>query len=398
MERKYVLRIYKLLLAILLINPLFTKFIANTTVLRSAELLCLLTILYYEIKLYRKELYRKFHGYEKLLYALLFAVTLSIIVRGDWPPPTSKSFYLHAVSRLPQYLLPFLLIPLNNEKYKKDILLLFYKASLFVIPLWMLDVGNLVQVGTYKAEGIGVLLPFFSAFLLGCVQYLNKRQRLITLALWAIFFLLMMLNARRNVSFSLAMYAIIGYLFYSWDSLKKNSGRFFMMSLFAILLSLILILKFDNLASGTFKNMASRAKQDTRSGVEELFFADFATSPITDWIFGRGMDGGYYQITKDEKTGEISDNRPVIETGYLNMVLKGGIIYDVVVILMMLLAIKRGFAKKDKISSFVSVILLTYFIDLYTTNPVCIFSVRSIIFWFCVSITLSKKYPVLTTR
>ena len=126
---------------------------------------------------------------------------------------------------------------------------------------------------------------------------------------------------------------------------------------------------------------------------EELFFADFANSPITDWIFGRGMDGGYYQITIDAETGEISDNRTAIETGYLNMILKGGMVYDVVIILIMLLAVRRGYGRKNRTCSFLATILLTYFIDLYTTNPVCAFSVRSILFWFCISV-LSANVPI----
>lgn len=36
-------------------------------------------------------------------------------------------------------------------------------------------------------------------------------------------------------------------------------------------------------------------------------------------------------------------------------------------------------------------ILCTYFIDLYATNPVCIFSVRSIIFWFIVSLLMQEN-------
>lgn len=387
-ELKYIKRIYILLFAMILIKPLLSNIITITTILRGAELLCYIGIFYYEYKLYRGGCLRTISGYEKFLFVLLFIVSIGIIFRGQWPA-SPKDFMLHILST-PQYLLPFLIIRLSNGKYFRELLLLFFKISFWVIPLWIMNYSDLVQVGTYKAEAIGSNLPFLSAFLLGLSAYFNKKQRNINIIIWAIYFMLMMLNARRNVSFTLLLYAVIAYIFTSLSSIKKNAAKTVIIYLFSILTGLILLLNFDSLSSGVFNNMASRVNEDTRSGVEELFFADFSNAPISDWIFGRGMDGGYSQPMRNEETGEITDNRTIIETGYLNMILKGGITYDVIIILIMLLAIKRGFTKHNAIYKYISIILLTYFIDLYTTNPVCIFSVRSILFWFCISVIFHK--------
>ena len=132
------------------------------------------------------------------------------------------------------------------------------------------------------------------------------------------------------------------------------------------------MINWDNLTQNTFKSMSQRAKEDTRSGVEEFFFADFLTSPIEDWIWGRGMDGGYYQEMFDSETGEINTNRTAIETGYLYMILKGGI---------------------NKRTRYIGLILATYLIDSYTTIPICILTPRAILFWFCVSYIL-KNNPI----
>lgn len=388
-ELKYVKRIYVLLFAMILINPLLSKIITITTVLRSAELLCYIGIFYYEYKLYKGGCLRHLVGYEKLLFVLLFLISIAIILRGQWPT-SPKSFMLHILTT-PKYLLPFIIIRLPNEKYFRELLLLFFKISLWVIPLWIMNYSDLVQVGTYKAEAIGSNLPFLSAFLLGLSTYFNKKQKNINIIIWAIYFMLMMLNARRNVSFTLLLYAVIAYIFTSLSSIKKNVAKTVIVYLFSILIGLIILLNFDSLASGVFNNMASRGSADTRSGVEELFFADFSNAPISDWIFGRGMDGGYYQPMRNEETGEIIDYRNGIETGYLNMMLKGGIIYDLIIILIMILAIKRGLKKHNIVYTYLSIILFTYFIDLYTTNPVCTFSVRSILFWFCINILLNDQ-------
>lgn len=388
-ELRYVKRIYVLLFTMILINPLLSNIITITTLLRSIELLSFIGIFYYEYKLYKGRCLRNLSRYEKPLFILLFVISIGIILRGQWPT-SPKDFMLHILTT-PTYLLPFLIIKLPNEKYFKELLNLFFKISLWVIPLWIMNYSDLIQIGTYKAEGIGSYLPFISAFLLGLSAYFTKRQRNINIVIWATYFMLMMMNARRNVSFSLLLYAVIAYVLISLSSLKKNTAKTIIIYLFSILTGLILLLNFDSLASGVFNNMANRANEDTRSGVEELFFMDFSNAPVSDWVFGRGMDGSYYQPMRNEETGEITDYRNGIETGYLNMMLKGGIIYDVVIILIMILAIKRGLKKRYIVYRYISIILFTYFIDLYTTNPVCTFSVRSILFWLIVSILLNNS-------
>ena len=302
-ELKYVKRIYVLLFAMILINPLLSKIITITTVLRSAELFCYIGIFYYEYKLYKGGCLRSLAGYEKFLFVLLFAISIGIIFRGQWPT-SPKDFMLHILTT-PTYLLPFIILKLPNEKYFKELLRLFFKISLLVIPLWIMNYSDLIQVGTYKAEGIGSYLPFISAFLLGLSAYFTKRQRNINIVIWATFFMLMMMNARRNVSFSLLLYAVIAYVLISLSSLKKNTAKTIIIYLFSILTGLILLLNFDSLTSGVFNNMANRAHEDTRSGVEELFFMDFSNAPVSDWVFGRGMDGSYYQPMRNEETGEI---------------------------------------------------------------------------------------------
>ena len=392
MEKKYILRIYQLLLAILLINPLFYKFISNTTILRACELACFLYAIYCLYKLFVKRKLVIYRGYVKILLVALMLVSIGIVMRGDWPS-TIKDVLLVVISPTQTlvYILPFIILFLPNQKYFNEILHLFYKASLFAFVLWAINVGDLVQVGTHKGEAIGAFFPFFSAFLLGLLPAFTKRQQCITISIWLIFFLLMLLNARRNVSFSLALYALIAYVVSIISNIKKNPIKYFLILICSFIGLIILQINLNKLASGTFSNMAHRASLDTRSGVEELFFLDFYNSPVEDWIFGRGMDGGYRQSVVDEATGEVSEIRNVIETGYLNMLLKGGILYIVLVLLLMFYALSKGFKSKHKECIYISLILSTYLIDLYTTNPVCAYSVRSIIFWFCISVLLDVK-------
>lgn len=391
MERKLVLRIYICLIGLIIIDPLFKNFISNTTILRLIELVLFILVILTEVKLYQRKMLVFPHGLSLILYIALSVIMLGIILRGEWNLPLNE-FMLKIIGETKGWLLPILLIPLPNEKYFVDIVKVFFKASMFIIPLWLLNFSDLVQVGTYKGESIGAYLGFFSAFLLGLLPFFKKGQKKWILLVWGVYFLLMLLNARRNASLTLALYALIAYVFSILHNIKRNPIKYYLICLFSVVVFLLVYLNLSKLAAGPFNNLAQRGLEDTRSQVEELFFIDFANSPATDWAFGRGMDGGYYQVTKNQETGELSDNRKGLETGYLTMMLKGGLVYDIVVVWLMIIAVTGAFINKNSIVvKFLAVILATYFLDMYTTNPVVDYGARSIIFWFIISVLIQNK-------
>lgn len=391
-EKKIVLRIYICLIALILIDPLLKNFISNTSFLRFCELFCYLIIIISEWKLYLNKSLECPRNVALFLFFLLCIITIGIIIRGEWSGLSIKELFLKVVYQTKGWVLPIILIPLPNRRYFSLIIKLFFISSLFIIPLWLFSLSELVQLGSWKGEHIGALLGFFSAFLLGLSTFFSKKQMYITIGLWGVYFLLMLLNARRNASFSLAVYAFVAYLFSILHNVKRNSAKYFIICNFSIIALLIVSLNFENLSSGMFHNLSQRATEDSRSGVEEMFFEDFDKSPVEDWIFGRGMDGGYYQPVKNEVTDEIIDYRQGIETGYLTMMLKGGLLYDLVVILMMMVALHGAFRKENDVSiKYIAAILITYFLDMYTTNPVVDYGVRSILFWFIISVLLQDK-------
>ena len=74
------------------------------------------------------------------------------------------------------------------------------------------------------------------------------------------------------------------------------------------------------------------------------------------------------------------------------MMLKGGLLYDFVVVLLMIVVLCGAFRKEnDKAIKYIAVILITYFLDMYTTNPVVDYGVRSILFWFIISVLIQNK-------
>ena len=88
--------------------------------------------------------------------------------------------------------------------------------------------------------------------------------------------------------------------------------------------------------------MISKIDDDSRSGVELEFMLDMGDN-IQYWIFGKGAMGTYY----DSSPLFIESNglRQEIETGYLHLILKGGIIYLILYIIVLLRAFYYGYFK-----------------------------------------------------
>lgn len=260
-ERSYVLMVYKLLLAMIIIAPLFGKFVPNTTILRFTELLCWFGAIFYAFRISRLKACARYGGFTKFLYVLLTIISAGIVVRAD-SPANVKDWGLFFVNGfgLPVYVVPIILLMLPNRKYFRDIVRLFFKVSLFVLPIWVLNASDLVQ-DDYKGEGIGVFLPFFSAFLLALSGLFSKKERMLTLFIWGMYLFLMLLNARRNVTFTLVLYGIFSYLMTLLDDWKRHPAKVFMIITGSILGLLLLQLNMDNLTSGAFKRMSNRATE-----------------------------------------------------------------------------------------------------------------------------------------
>lgn len=73
--------------------------------------------------------------------------------------------------------------------------------------------------------------------------------------------------------------------------------------------------------SETFSVLSERIDSNTREGVDQDFYKDFKDT--SEWILGRGMSGTYRSPSVSSMTGL---HRSGIETGYLNIILHGGLL------------------------------------------------------------------------
>lgn len=359
-----------------------------STFVRAGELLCALTFSCIFLRYSRP----KNLQYGKILIFLIIIWFAFILYRGDFNLQ-GKAFYLKFIStNTLVYLLPFLaIVPLR--RHFDRIIKLFYYFSLATIPIWLLNIGHLVVSSSsdmlWIGESIGQYLPFFAAFLILFMYKVPIKKRKWVWGIFFVYLILMLLNSRRNilVSFSLCF---IGYMIFSNKiNITKGSNIAFLSIFFLVI---IYILINPDFLAKLFPLLFQRGVENTREGVTEIFMADYLTWDPLKHLIGQGLDGSYYQPIYDPDTGElISTQRAGIETGYLDMLLKGGIIYDFLIVAIVIFSIYKGFKSKDPIGKRCAYYLIICLIDLYTTCLLGTLGVKSILFWVSISLCLSSN-------
>ena len=138
--------------------------------------------------------------------------------------------------------------------------------------------------------------------------------------------------------------------------------------------------------NGLFSYLIERGDEDTRSDVEVSFVKDMNTK---DWMIGRGINGQYFcpDIEEDDVTGY----RSVIETGYLQIILKGGIISLGLYSLIAVPAAIKGIFYSKNILSIASGIWI--FLSLINLYPILVnvFSLQYLLVWISIGICYSKN-------
>jgi hypothetical protein len=132
--------------------------------------------------------------------------------------------------------------------------------------------------------------------------------------------------------------------------------------------------------------IAERGDENTRKGVELYFYNDMGTD---DWIVGRGINGEYYcpDVTEDQS----SNYRDLIETGYLQIILKGGLIRLILFLLISIPAVFLGlFSSKNLLSKASAIWIIIALISLYPST-VESFSLQYLLVWISIGICYSKE-------
>lgn len=337
----------------------------------------------------------------RLLIFILIVYSLSIVLRG-FPNMQNHQispigYFTHALFITP-YFLPFIAIYTFSARNIKTLLkvsnILAIIFIIYAIICWK-DILQLNSIGlahftnkvgeeynssifTFYAELTSLCAPFV-IFLIQ--DYIPKKYHKIATINIVIAFIIAVIAGRRTSTFTIGL-VFIAYYFLIYK--KKTSGT--IKILFITFTAIIILYN-----SGLLDFFISKIDNESRLGVEESFIADM---DYTSWIIGRGALGSYFDI------GFTYSNpyRTEIETGYLYLILKGGIIYLIIYVTVLLRAFYLGYFKSNNtFTKAFACLALICCIELIPFG-VPMLNIKFFSLWLGVGICLNKRIRALSNE
>lgn len=301
-------------------------------------------------------------------------------------------FYIQRVFGQTAFFIPYLIpILILYTKFDLEFFRHYFQYSYwFIIPA--IAVALYVIARKFPTQGyyeqlcrIG-LFDIGSSFILLTSQ-LSKKKHIFNIAVF--YYLLMIFLVlqwgRRGV--------FVEYLFLMFAMfIIRLKSRFLNINdrlkiYFVGLMTVILLLSFSNLLTSSYafeRGMSKAGFIESRGMIFEDFFIDFRSA--SDWLLGRGLEGTVLRSI-NEYTG-IGDT---IENGFLHVILKGGLLYLIPFVIILLRASYLGFFKSnnDFAKASASLILIYVIIMAYYNLP--FFSTKYILLWICASVCFTPK-------
>jgi hypothetical protein len=238
------------------------------------------------------------------------------------------------------------------------------------------------------------LIEYFSrnlsipcGFILLTYLYHTDKRNIFALGIVVLTFLLAAIRARRSVMFMSMTLLVLSYLVFYFSNRGKIIKIVFSVILVASL-GLYGAYVYTLQRSGMFGLLTSRMHEDTRSRVILNFYGDMRT---TDWLFGKGSEGVYFCPGIDEGN-RITTFRAVVETGYLQIILKGGLLSLVLMGMMAVPAVIKGlFYSKNILSKGAAIWVLWFILNLYNSVGNT-FILSYLLFWFSIGICYDPDF------
>jgi hypothetical protein len=296
------------------------------------------------------------------------------------------------------YLAPFIMLFPRNIIFMKKVFLVIVTLSfffllydtLFIRQLLWGTPGSTVATGLIETFAGNLALP--CGFLLLTFIYHSNRRNIFSVCILFGTFLLASIRARRTLMFMTFTTLFSSYIFYFIANRGKILNVFLSFCLL-ILLFIFGIEVYSKNSNSLFALITERIDNDTRSGVEKNFYRDMKTR---DWIIGKGISGKYYCPGVDQSGTGYSLYRTVIETGYLQIILKGGIISALLIVLILVPAAFNGlFYSNNLLSKAAAVWILLSLLYSYPST-VYDFSMRQLLVWLSAALCFSSDIRQMT--
>ncbi|MFD2035777.1 hypothetical protein ACFSKL_13320 [Belliella marina] len=334
--------------------------------------------------------------YLKIIYYSYLFYLASIVLRGfafDYNYIKSALFSQYFGVLL--YAVPLvMLIPINFEFLKRlrTAIQLFAVLHLFFLVLNVTSIINVSHYSLIITESLSRTFGITAGFLLLTFPFHSKKTIALALTSMISILLLAVYQGRRGLSifcFMILAFAAIIYL-------TKGKNIAIVLVISSMAFASLMFFGMEKLTNnGLFSTLKSRGLADTRSNVEANFYEDM--QPI-DWIIGRGINGEYYCPGIIWGDGEPSVYRSIIETDYLQIILKGGIISLGLLLLILIPAGLIGILRSRNLFSMAAGLwILIGVINMYP-SPINTFTFNYLLIWICVRICFSPRIRNLSNK
>lgn len=335
--------------------------------------------------------------YLKVVFLLYCIWQIVVILRGFiFSYEYVKQLIFNAYGGIFIYLSPLILLFPRNLNYIKKVFQVIIILGIIYLVYDLIFIRELTV--SYDDKNSQAIVEYFSktlsipcGFILLSYMYHSRKINFLALFIITITFFFAILRARRALALLALAPLVFSYIIYFIHS-KNWILKIVFFVLMSILVSVGLVYMqslYDFFQSSNITRwFVDRIGQDTRSEVEAYFFRDMKT---IDWIIGKGLNGKYFCPGVIEGPGRISIYRMGIETDYLNIILKGGLISLIIKLLILIPAILKGlFHSRNMLAKASALWILMYISYLYPA-PVTTFSLNYLLVWISVGLCFSKE-------
>lgn len=337
-----------------------------------------------------------------LLY-LYMLLCLIMIIRGyliDYPYLwfTTQGFinyhFFNPTYILP-YLMPLILVwPIGNFDFRPIVKASVVVSFIVVISFFLfydeiLSASVKQALGTLQStENAAETYRYYGqiyvnvALIVLCRKYVSSKVWLINTIALTFTLLINMMAARRGTSAMIGALLLFDIYFYI-----KSLRRYY--RVLSIVITVFIASGVLYWASGFsgFDYLRKRGLEDSRSKVDAALMSQM--DDVELWI-GKGLNGRYY-FNLHLKNDRLNGWRYVSETGYYNLVLKGGYILAWTYILLLLYPAFLGiFRSNNLLCKALGFIIFLSLIELYPFGHLS-FNLKFLVIWIGVAMLMSRK-------
>lgn len=297
----------------------------------------------------------------RIIFWLFLSYSIILVIRGFTSTPIDLTSTFRESHVFWSFIIP---LAVFFDKRIFTIILLF--RIIYVFGIIFLIIGLVFPQALIDR----LISPrIISVFAIGCgfllmnAKYFTNRTVNIAFTVLVVAMLSYIYLARRSATFTLGSLIMASYFLNFGDKSKKMIFKLFPV----VLVATGIFFYINSSSSALTKRMNERLLEDSRTELYKPFFLQSDQF----FFFGKGMNGTYYYPMEEsvQEDGLVFNDvvyRNVIENGYLQLLLTGGVI-NIVLFLSILLpgAIIGIFKSKNQFSKSCGIIVFIWLIDMF---------------------------------